>query len=376
MHVIPGLRTGGAEHGLAALLTAEREQPFSQVVVNLLGSPAGDSALSEAARTAEVPIHQIGAQSALAFPFVLFRLRGLIRQMHPIAIQSWLYYADLASLLALELSGQRTTTRLYWGIRSSDMDRSRYRFALGWTINACAKRSVRPDAVVANSFAGRAAHHRLGFAPRAFPVIVNGIDTCRFHPDASARARVRAQLGIPNDKPLVIHVARVDPMKDHASLVKVATALPDINFIMVGSGTDKIDAPANLRALGIWREMPDIYATADLSLSTSIFGEGFPNALGEAMACGIPVVATDVGDSRRIVGDTGVIVSPGDVSGMVTAIGRILAEPETIRAARGRTARKRIEDRFSLDRMVSSFDALHLYGILPASNDSDTDGER
>ena len=182
---------------------------------------------------------------------------------------------------------------------------------------------------MANSFAGRDVHRALGFAPRAFPVIPNGIDTQRFRPDASARARMRAHLALPDDKMVVIHVARVDPMKDHASLTAVAAALPDIQFVMAGSGTENIDAPPNLMALGYRRDMPDLYAAADLSLSTSIFGEGFPNVVAEAMACGVPVVATDVGDSRRIVGDTGVIVPPRDIAAMVTAIARIRSQSKT-----------------------------------------------
>ena len=200
------------------------------------------------------------------------------------------------------------------------MKRRHYRRALGWTINACVKRSARPDAVVANSFAGRDVHRALGFAPRAFPVIPNGIDTHRFRPDAFARARIRAQLALPDGKMVVIHVARVDPMKDHVSLTAVATALPDVQFIMAGSGTEQIAAPPNLKALGHRQDIADLHAAADLLLSTSIFGEGFPNAVAEAMACGVPVVATDVGDLRRIVGNTGVIVSPRDVSAMVAAI--------------------------------------------------------
>ena len=322
---------------------------------------------------ANIRIHQFDAQSALALPVISFRLAKLIREIRPVAIQSWLYYADLVSLWALELSGQRATTRLYWGIRSSDMDPRQYRRALGWTIKACARRSARPDAVVANSFAGREAHRALGFDPKAFPVVPNGIDTYRFRPDPSARARVRAELKLSNHKPVVIHVARVDPMKDHASLVKIAAALPDVEFIMVGFGTEKIDAPANLRALGNRPDMPDLYATADLSLSTSIFGEGFPNAVAEAMACGVPVVATDVGDSRRIVGDTGIIVPPHNVSAMAAAVTRIGSESKAEHSTRAIAARKRIEDCYSLDRMVSTFDALHLHGILPAAEESDAD---
>ena len=373
LHVIAGLSTGGAEHVLTALTTAKRQQPFSQIVVDLLGKAQDDDELIEAIRGANVPVHQFGGQTAIDLPLVLFRLRGLIRRVRPIAIQSWLYYADLVSLWALQLSGQRETTRFYWGIRSSDMKLSHYRRALAWTINACAKRSARPDAVVANSFAGRDVHRALGFAPRAFPVIPNGIDTQRFRPDASARARMRARLALPDDKSVVIHVARVDPMKSHTSLMAVAAALPDIQFIMAGSGTENIDALPNLTALGYRRDMPDLYAAADLSLSTSAFGEGFPNAVAEAMACGVPVVATDVGDSGRIIGDTGVIVPPHDVAAMVTAIARIRSQSKTEYDARANAARKRIEDRYSLARMVSTFDALHLHGILPDLNEGDAD---
>ena len=374
LHVIPGLHTGGAEHRLTALVTAERKSPLSQIIVDLKGDAAGDSALVDGIRAAGIPIHQFGGRATVNFPLSLIRLCGLIRRVRPVAIQSWLYYADLASLWALELSGQRATTRLYWGVRSSDMKLSHYRRALGWTIRACAKRSARPDAVVANSFAGRDVHRALGFAPRAFPVIPNGIDTRRFRPDASTRARMRAHLALPDDKMVVIHVARVDPMKDHASLAAVAAALPDVQFIMAGSGTEKFKAPPNLKALGHRRDMPDLYAMADLSLSTSVFGEGFPNAVAEAMACGIAVVATDVGDSRRIIGDTGVIVSPRDIASMVAAITRIQTEPEAKRSARASAARARIDDRYSLDRMVSAFDALHLRGVLPKSANDDRDG--
>ncbi|MFZ0402390.1 MAG: glycosyltransferase [Pseudolabrys sp.] len=373
LHVIPGLHTGGAEHRLAALVTAKRKQLFSQVIVDLRGSTASDGTLTDGIRAAGIPVHQFGGHMALDLPIILLRLCGLIRQVQPIAIQSWLYYADLASLWALELSGPRATTRLYWGIRSSDMNLKQYRRALRWTIKACAKRSARPDAVVANSFAGRAVHRALGFAPRAFPVIPNGIDTQRFRPNPSARARMRAHLALPDGKMLVIHVARVDPMKDHASLTAVAAALPDIQFIMAGSGTEQIAAPPNLKALGHRQDIPELHAAADLLLSTSIFGEGFPNAVAEAMACGVPVVATDVGDSRRIVGDTGVIVSPRDVAAMVAAIIHIRAEPQAKRSARAAAARKRIEDHYSLDRMVSAFDALHVHGILPALTNGDAD---
>jgi glycosyltransferase involved in cell wall biosynthesis len=365
LHVIPGLHMGGAEHMLTALVTAKRKKPFSQTVVDLLSG----GALADTMRGVGIPVYELNAQNPLAAMLALPRLARLIARLRPTAIQSWLYYGDLASLLALQMSGRRSATRLYWGIRSSDMDQSRYRLRLALAIKACARLSGQPDAVVANSFAGREVHRALGYRPHAFPVIPNGIDTQRFKPDPSARARMRTQLGIAQDKSVVIHVARVDPMKDHDSLIAVASGTPNVQFILVGAGTQNIKAPSNVTALGMRRDMPDLFAAADLAISTSAFGEGFSNVVAEAMACGIPVVATDVGDARRIVGETGTIVRTRDISAMISAIRDMVLEPEPLRHQRCASARKRIEDSYSLDRAVEAFDALHFHGTMPVAGE-------
>jgi glycosyltransferase involved in cell wall biosynthesis len=363
LHVIPSLDIGGAERMLTSLVMAKRKEPLSQIVVSLISG----GALAEKIRTAGIPVHEFGVDNPLALPFALFRIAALIRRTRPVAIQSWLYYADLAGLWSLKLSGRRSTTRLYWGVRSSDMDQKQYPASLSRAIRACARRAAEPDAVVANSYAGRDVHRRLGFRPRAFPVIPNGIDAVAFKPDPTARARMRAKLGIRNDKAVVIHVARADPMKDHASLAAVAAGLPDVHFLMIGLGTEGIRGPANLQALGARHDLPALYPVADVALSTSAFGEGFPNVIAEAMACGVPVVATDVGDSRRIVDDTGIVVRPRDVESMKSAIGKLLGMPAAERENRAVAARARVVTLYSLDRAVAAFDALHLRGILPAS---------
>lgn len=308
---------------------------------------------------------ELGFTQFAALPLALIRLTRLIRRLEPAAIQSWIYYADLLSLWALNLSGRRPVTRLYWGVRCSNMELSQYRLALRWAIAAAARRAARPDAVVANSFVGRDAHRRLGYAPRAFPVIPNGVDLERFAPDAGTRAAIRAQWGIPEDQPAVIHVARVDPMKDHDGFIAVARALPDVAFVAVGAGTERLTAPANVRTLGKRNDIAALYAAADLALSTSAFGEGFPNVIAEAMASGVPVVATDVGDVRRIVGETGEITRPRDTGAIVAAIRRLLSEPPAQRAGRGAASRQRIERQFSLDRAVAAFNSLHRDGIAP-----------
>jgi glycosyltransferase involved in cell wall biosynthesis len=361
LHVIAGLGIGGAERMLAALTTAPRRAPHRQAVIDLLAG----GALGAEIRAAGVPVHEIGLEGPLGVPRAIARTARLIRALAPDCVQTWMYYADLIGLWALERSGRRAATRLYWGIRCSDMDQSRYGSALRWTIAACARRAARPDAVVANSFAGRDAHRRLGYRPRAFAVIPNGIDTARFRPDPEARRRVRGELGIPERAFVALHAARIDPMKDHATLAALAGLRPDLLFLAVGKGTEALAGAPNLRGLGIRVDMPALYAAADAVLSTSAFGEGFSNVLAEGMAAGLPAVATHVGDARAIAGEAGAVAPPRDPAALAAALDRIAAAAPAERAARAAAARAHIEARFSLARCVAAFDALHLHGALP-----------
>ncbi len=362
LHVIAARGIGGAEHMLMALVAAKRDKPVSQAVVNLMA----DAEFAAAVRATGVPVYELDLRFFAQLPLVLVRLARLIRQLRPSAIQTWLYYSDLLSLWALKLSGHRSVTQLYWGVRCSDMDLSQYRRSLRWAVSACARRSKEPDAIISNSFAGVTAHRALGYAPRHFAVIPNGIDCDRFKPDASARARLRDEIGISASAPVVIHVARIDPMKDHASLIALARILPDVTFVLVGKDTGSLDAPSNVVALGARRDVASLYSVADVAISTSLT-EGFPNVIAEAMACGVPVVATDVGDSKRIIGDTGLTVTPRDIAAMKAALQSLLDEPPPSRAQRIAACRWRIEQKFSLKRAVAAFDTLHVEGKLPQS---------
>jgi hypothetical protein len=150
LHVIPSLEMGGAERMLTSLVTAKRSTQINQYVVNLM--KGGE--FSEQIRNAGVPLHELDLNEA-TFPTAVIRLAKLIRHLSPVAIQSWLYYGDLISTAALYLSGRRRQTRLFWGVRCSDINQSGYGKRLRLSVAACAKLSRFTDAVVANSYAGR-----------------------------------------------------------------------------------------------------------------------------------------------------------------------------------------------------------------------------
>jgi len=219
--------------------------------------------------------------------------------------------------------------------------------------------SGMPDVVVANSEAGAAFHRARGFRPKRMIMIGNGVDVDRFRPDPAEGQRLRAELGIAGDMLVVIHVARVDPMKDHENFVAAMAELPSVAGLMVGDGTQGLRVPPNVRALGVRAAAEVPYAAADIVASTSAFGEGFSNAIAEGMSAGLVPVATDVGDARRIVGDTGFVVPPRDPRAFAAAIGKIAALSAAERRSRGQAARERIAANFTLARSVEAYAQLY-----------------
>jgi glycosyltransferase involved in cell wall biosynthesis len=142
--------------------------------------------------------------------------------------------------------------------------------------------------------------------------------------------------------------------------------MPHVHFVLAGKDVDS-ENPAlvgsmraagvleNCHLLGLRNDMPQLMAALDLLASSSAYGEGFPNVLGEAMACGVPCVVTDVGDSAAIVGDTGRSVAPGDAQGLAAAVEELLTLPRSERVALGRRARDRVETRFEIGKVVERY---------------------
>jgi glycosyltransferase involved in cell wall biosynthesis len=220
---------------------------------------------------------------------------------------------------------------------------------------------------------GRALYEGLGFAASKLCVIPNGFDLDAFRPDACARADVRREIGIPPDAPLVGLVARYDPLKDHSTFLRAAAMLaqkrPDPHFLLCGDKVDGHNAAlvGEIGSLGLSRvchllgprrDVARIHAALDVAASSSI-SEAFPLAVGEAMACGVPCVATDVGDSALIVGPTGRIVPPRDPAALAAAWAHVLGMQPEARQALGLAARQRVLERYELGGVTRRYEALY-----------------
>tara|TARA_B100000676_G_scaffold267681_1_gene282263 strand:- start:1517 stop:2623 length:1107 start_codon:yes stop_codon:yes gene_type:complete len=358
VHVITGLGDGGAEGALTRLVLAERPNAPEPCVISLTGGGRYADVLTDAGVEVVTLNMRRGRPSLTA----LSALRRQLRRVAPVAVQSWMYHADLMTSLAAR--GMRET-RVYWGIRCSDMDAAHYGLGLKLTRKLCAFLSSWPDAVVANSFAGQRVHADMGYRPRDFVVVANGIDSDRFAPNSEARARIRAELNVPTSQRVVVTLARNDPMKGYVTLLEVAKSLPDLCFLLAGTGTETLAGLPNVRALGQRDDVEDITAAGDFIVSSSWFGEGFSNSIAEGMAAGLYPVVTDVGDARVIVGDSGDVVAPRSAEALTEALEAAGRRGDF--SARTTAARKRIVDMFAVERMVSAFDALHVRGELPGA---------
>lgn len=352
LHVVTGLGTGGAEAQLATLVSADHAAGRPVAVVSL--TPGGDHRAP--LERAGVSVSDLGMRRGRPAPVALLRLVRTICRLKPAVVQSWLYHADLLAALALNLSGRRRRTRLYWNLRCSNMDVSRYGRGLRATIAGCAALSRMPEAVIANSETGVEVHRDLGYRPRRFLVIDNGIDVRRYRPDRAARAEVRSRLGIGEATPVLAVVARRDAMKDHETFLAAFDCLSGVEALLIGAGTETLPGKPGLHRLGRRDDVPALLAAADLIVSSSAFGEGFSNAVAEGMAAGLPVVATDVGDGRRIVGPAGRIVPPRDPVALADAVAGLLGED---RDRLGMAARAHIEANFSIARMLAAYRALY-----------------
>jgi glycosyltransferase involved in cell wall biosynthesis len=307
-----------------------------------------------------------GRPSALA----LWRLVRLIQRETPDVIQTWLYHADLAGLIAGRLARSR---RVVWNLRASNMDMSYYARLSGWTVRGCAALSGWPAAVIVNSEAGQAFHIRRGYHPRRWSLIPNGIDTNRFAPDAEARLSVRRELGLREDAILIGFIARYDAMKDHATFLRAASLYggnaPGAHFLLAGEQITADNLPlvaaiaeaglsGRVHLLGRRGDIPRLTAALDLATSSSM-SEGFPNVLAEAMACDVPCVVTAAGDSAKIVGEHGIVVPVRDPQALADGWQTILGSEPERRQAIGRAAREHICRHYSLIQMIQQYESLY-----------------
>lgn len=360
VHLINSLEVGGAEQMLLRLVRASQHPDVVPTIVTL--SEGGG--LEMDARSLGIGVHHVGLRRGEFNPAALRRLVAVLHRARPDVIQSWMYHSNVAASLARPWLPRATA--IVWNIRQSLGTLSQERFLTQAVIHSGRVLAPHADAIVNNSGKSVAEHQALGYHNARSVVIPNGFELDRHVADPSARAQFRAEIGARDIDVVVGVIARVHEVKDHATFLRAAHGAaernPHIRFVCIGRGTTALHAPEDLRErLHLLGERNDVHrclAGLDLVVSSSI-AEGFPNALGEAMASAVPVIATDVGETATLVGDTGILIPPRDPIALRDAILQFASLSPTERAAFGRRAVERMHAQFCIRVVAERYRTLY-----------------
>jgi glycosyltransferase involved in cell wall biosynthesis len=370
-HLINNLDVGGAERALVNIVKHLDPLRFSNEVISLIEPGAFGHDL----RKNGIPLISLGMRRGRP---TLSGFVKLVRHLHeskPTILQTWLYHSDLIGTVAHHFA---PSTRLLWNLRCTDIADSPGSTRLLWIARLLARMSRRPNAIIVNSERGKIFHEKMGYRPRRWIELPNGVDTQQFRPRFNMREKLRALLGIQTQGPVIGIVARYHPMKDHATFLQAAAKFsrdyPDARFVLCGTDCDSRNENLNrlisdaglgdrVILLGVRDDMETVYPAFDLVTLCSTFGEGFPNTLIEAMACGIPCVATDVGASKEIIEDIGLMVPPRDPTALAQAWKSMLTGPIETLAIK---ARKRVVELHRITRVSQLYETAYFDIAYPA----------
>ncbi|MBN8549659.1 MAG: glycosyltransferase [Deltaproteobacteria bacterium] len=360
--LIRRLDRGGAERQLLSLVKGLPKDRFNITVMEFYDGGGLVPELENVPGVKRVCLKKGNRWHTLGF------FRTFLREMRaadPDIIHGYLYVANILAVVAKFFLKRKPA--IVMGFRSSNTHLEHY----DWMASCCAllerKLSRFSDLLIANSNAGAEYCKAVGYSPKRIAVVSNGIDIEQFQPNATVRAETRRRWGVPDQSPLIGIVGRFDRKKNHAVFLRAAAVLaqefPEARFVGVGGG-GRGNYPEEMRQLSrdlglsekmVWagetQDMNAVYNALDLNTLCSNAAEGFPNVLAEAMACGVPCVATDTGDARHILGPTGIIVPESKVELLVTAWKTLLKQdPLPLR----QQTRQRIVENFSIQKLAEN----------------------
>jgi glycosyltransferase involved in cell wall biosynthesis len=366
-HVIITLSIlGGAQRMLVRLLLADPEATSQYMVLVLRRA----GAWGEQLRAAGVTVHELGMDSILDMPRVFFQLKKLIRSFDPDIVQTWMYHADFLGGLAARLSGHKN---IIWGIRRTSLSLSDSKSTL-LIMKICAILSRWiPTKIISVAEAGKQAHIKAGYDAKRMLVIPNGFDFSNLVATPDQRRALRQACHFSDNELVIGCLGRFHPAKGQDNFVKAAAIVAKHNnkvkFLLIGQDCDtnnpKLIGWLNEHGLnerfvllGERNDVPICLAAMDVFCMPSRT-EGFPNGLGEAMAMGLLCVATEVGDTAVLAGNTAILIPAQDEHALADGLLEAINLSEGQRKQMGQYAKQRVMAEFSIEKACERFDAVY-----------------
>jgi glycosyltransferase involved in cell wall biosynthesis len=360
--LIRDLNYGGAQRQLVTLVKGLPEDKFDITLLYFYANGPLAKEL-ESTHVKLICLNKQGRWDTFNFCKTLYQH---LKEFQPDVLHAYLGESNIISTLLKPLLPK---TKIVLGIRGSEENLlATYGKISVWMFRCQAWLSSIADLTIANSQAGRDYHVAQGFSAQKTIVVPNGIDVQKFTPNLVERNRVRAEWQIADKEILVGLIGRLSLMKDHANFLKAAALtlekMDKIKFVCVGTGNEdytakllKLTKELGIEEKVIWAgarsDMLGVHNALDIAVLTSVNGEGFPNVIGEAMACGTPCIATDVGDSAWIIGELGTIVPPQNPQALQAAILATIQQLENNRYDPVKI-RERVIENFSVETLVEN----------------------
>lgn len=367
VHIITGLNNGGAEAVLYRL--CKNDEAVKHTVISMMDKGKYGIMLEENG----VEVYCLNMpQGRVTFSGVK-KLYGLLKELKPDVVQTWMYHADLIGGTIARLAGFKS---VFWNVRHSILEKGSSKRSTILIAKLCAILSnFIPKKIICCAQKALEVHSNLGYQRNKMVVIGNGYKLDTFRPSESDRRVVRDELSITSNMNVVGMVGRFDPQKDHANLLSSISLVKqqgvDFKCLLVGADLScnntyfvneikKLGLYSNVVLLEQRDDIPAIMNALDVHLLSS-FSEGFPNVLCEAMACGTPCVTTDVGDAALIVSNTGWVVPSRNAEDLAAAIVSALNEKEgslEVWSNRKEKCRKRVVENFGIEEMIEKYHAV------------------
>jgi len=367
VHCITGLSGDGAQRMLLRLVIQLQKRSVDNLVISL----SKREALAYDFEQQGIPVHSLGMQHPSQIVGGLAQLGALMRAIAPDVLQGWMYHANLAvSSVAPFL---RTKPPVVWNIRRGMDDYAERKFSTRAVVRANAMLSARACRIVYCTQESREQHESFGFASPHGIVIGNGFDTTIFAPHAEKRRAVRVRYGIADHEILIGNIGRDDHAKGRSFLFeafgRLLQRVPHARLLLVGRGMEESNRElrgalvasriaAHVILVGEYSPISELYPAMDILCSASV-AEGFPNVIAEAMASGVPCVATDTGNTKALVEGVGIVVSSRSGTCLAEGLTAMCDEGDDRRRARGLLARERLKTAHSLTRVVDDYESLY-----------------